>query len=497
MKIFFTEDSAESIAADWLLIVTTSEDGLGERLGLSNPKLKDAVAGLCQRGDFSGKEREVICLYQRSEVASKNVILCGCGAASALHIGVIRKSLLTALRQVCTSERQSLVVCWDTILLNHVAVTDLVATLADAVTSAPTDAGLYRKEKKHFEFNEVAVCGIENNSISQSALNAGIQTGIVVNLTKDLVNQCPGALYPETFTEIVIEQAAAAGLACSVLDETGLRRERMGAFLAVAQGSERTPRLVKLEYRGTGSDVPVVALVGKGVTFDSGGYSLKTSDGMLSMKSDMAGAATVVSVAIAVAALQIPVNLNVYVGLVENMVSGKAYKPGDVLTTRSGTTVEIHNTDAEGRLVLADLLDFAVEDGVARIVDVATLTGACVIALGEDVTGLFANDADLANGLLAAADSVGEGLWQMPMFRHYEEQLKSDVADIRNIGSRWGGAITAAKFLQRFARDLPWAHLDIAGPSFASSGTGWRDSGATACMVRSLITWLASNRKTV
>ena len=216
---------------------------------------------------------------------------------------------------------------------------------------------------------------------------------------------------------------------------------------------------------------------------------------MLGMKADMAGAATVVSVILGAAALGLPINLNVYAGLVENMVSGTAYKLGDVLTTRSGITVEVQNTDAEGRLVLADVLSYAVDDGVSEVIDVATLTGACVVALGEDVTGVFSNDDRLADSILGAADQVGESVWRMPMFRHYDDQLKSDVADIRNIGGRWGGAITAAKFLQRFVGDVPWAHLDIAGPSFSSSGTSWRDSGATACLVRSLIARLAAAGK--
>ncbi len=495
MTIIFSARPSETIEADWLLCVTTSDEGLASRLPFADLSLHRPISGLVDRGDFGGRENEVTLLLQRDEIAASNLMLVGCGAARDLHISIVRKALLTALRKICSKEQQSIVVCFDSAVLERVEPTLLVSTLADAITSAPTDADVHRREKKHFTLQQSVICGPGETDELKAAVADGIKIGNVVNLTKNLVNQCPAAIYPESFCDLVVQQAATAGVACTVLDESALRRERMGAMLAVAQGSDRPPRMLKLEYRGATVDQPILALAGKGVTFDSGGYSLKTTDGMLGMKADMAGAATVVSVILGAAALGLPINLNVYAGLVENMVSGTAYKLGDVLTTRSGITVEVQNTDAEGRLVLADVLSYAVDDGVSEVIDVATLTGACVVALGEDVTGVFSNDDRLADSILGAADQVGESVWRMPMFRHYDDQLKSDVADIRNIGGRWGGAITAAKFLQRFVGDVPWAHLDIAGPSFSSSGTSWRDSGATACLVRSLIARLAAAGK--
>jgi leucyl aminopeptidase len=209
---------------------------------------------------------------------------------------------------------------------------------------------------------------------------------------------------------------------------------------------------------------------------------------MLAMKCDMAGAATVVAAMRAVAQLQVPVNVVGVVGLVENMVSGASYKLGDVLTARSGKTIEVHNTDAEGRLVLADALNVAVEQQPARIIDLATLTGACVVALGEDVAGAMTNDQPWCDDVLAAARSCGEPMWQLPMFAEYEEQIKSEVADIKNVGEgRWGGAITAAKLLEQFVDDRPWVHLDIAGPSFLEKPKPWSDGGGTGVMVRTLV----------
>jgi leucyl aminopeptidase len=278
------------------------------------------------------------------------------------------------------------------------------------------------------------------------------------------------------------------GIEIEVWNEHRLAAERCGALLAVAQGSERPARLVILRYRGTTDDRAPLALVGKGVTFDSGGLSLKPTDGMKTMKGDMAGAAAVVGAMRAIAQMKLPVHVLGLLGLVENMVSGTAYKLGDVLTGRSGKTIEVLNTDAEGRLVLADVLNVAIERGAERIIDVATLTGACVVALGNDVSGLMTNDQSWCDIVAAAAKTCGEPVWQLPMFREYSEHIKSDVADIKNVGDgRWGGAITAAKFLEEFVQNKPWVHIDIAGPSFLEHAKPWLDAGATGAIVRTLV----------
>jgi len=311
--------------------------------------------------------------------------------------------------------------------------------------------------------------------------------GDAVNLTRELVNRTAEEVYPESFADRAAQAANEFGLECDILDENRLREERMGSLLAVGLGSVRPPRVVVLTHRGAGDGAPVLAIVGKGVTFDSGGLSLKTNEGMKTMKCDMAGAATMLGAMTAIARLELPLNVIGLAGLVENMPSGNAFKLGDVLPARNGTTIEVLNTDAEGRLVLADVLAYAVDAGAERLIDLATLTGACVVALGEDVTGAFTNDQAWCDDVLAAADRAGEPAWQMPMFELYNDLIKSDVADIKNIGSRWGGAITAAKFLERFVDDTPWVHLDIAGPSFASSNKPYREGGGTGCMVRTLV----------
>jgi leucyl aminopeptidase len=261
----------------------------------------------------------------------------------------------------------------------------------------------------------------------------------------------------------------------------------MGAFLGVAQGSSRPPVLIVLSYRGGRGKQVELGLVGKGITFDSGGISIKPSEGMEQMKGDMAGGAAVIAALGAVAELKPAINVTAIVPACENLPSGSALKPGDVVRVMDGKTIEVVNTDAEGRLILADALCYARKLGCQRLVDAATLTGACVVALGSVRSGAFTNDQGWMDRVRAAAEAVGEKIWQLPMDDDYDEQIKSDVADIKNIGGRKGGAITAAKFLARFAGETPWVHLDIAGTAQAEKETGFTPKGATGIPVRTLI----------
>jgi leucyl aminopeptidase len=277
-------------------------------------------------------------------------------------------------------------------------------------------------------------------------------------------------------------------LEIEIWDEARLKEERCGSLLAVAQGSSQPPRLVILRHNGGEKNDAPLAFAGKGVTFDSGGLSLKPTEGMLTMKDDMAGGATVLAAMQAIARLGIPRNVIGVIGLVENMPSGSSFKLGDVLTARSGKTIEVHNTDAEGRLVLSDVLDVAVERGAAKIIDLATLTGACMVALGTDVAGLMSNNQPWCEAVAAAARRCGEPAWQLPMFPEYGELIRGGVADIKNVGEgRWGGAITAAKFLEEFVAGKPWTHIDIAGPAFSDKPKPHHDAGATGAFVRTLV----------
>ncbi|MEZ4484379.1 MAG: leucyl aminopeptidase [Syntrophotaleaceae bacterium] len=305
-------------------------------------------------------------------------------------------------------------------------------------------------------------------------------------LARDLVNEPGNVKSPAFLAEQAQVMAEELGLQCTVLDRPALEQEGLGALLGVAQGSIREPRLIVMHYRGAGDERPI-ALVGKGVVFDSGGISLKPGEKMDQMKMDMAGGAAVLGTLQAAARMQLPVNLVGIVPAVENMPSGSAIRPGDILTSLAGRTIEVLNTDAEGRLILADALTYAKRFEPREVIDLATLTGACIIALGHHAAALLGNHQGLLRQLQKAGEQSGERCWQLPLWDDYGEQIKSEVADLKNIGGRPAGTITAAAFLQHFAKDFRWAHLDIAGTAWQEKGSDYRPAGATGFGVRLLI----------
>jgi leucyl aminopeptidase len=282
--------------------------------------------------------------------------------------------------------------------------------------------------------------------------------------------------------------ARQSGLECKILDRPQMQELGMGGLLAVAQGSGEPPKFIILRYRGASQNTGKgMALVGKGITFDTGGISLKPAERMHEMKGDMAGAAAVICAMQAIAALKPAINVTALVSSTENMPDGTAYRPGDILRIMNGKTVEIVNTDAEGRLVLADALSYAVREGLSPIIDVATLTGGIVIALGSVMSGLFCNDDELGNELIAAGRAAGEKFWRMPLDEEYAEQIKSDIADIKQTGGRPASSVTAAKILENFVGDAKWAHLDIAGTDFVDNPKPYQEKGATGFAVRTLV----------
>lgn len=330
---------------------------------------------------------------------------------------------------------------------------------------------------------------------SQQALEAGCKVAGAVALARDLTNEPGGSLTPERFAEIAADLAVRSGCSVEVLDERRIAELGLGGVLAVSRGSAQPPRLVVVCHEPEGARARL-ALVGKGVTFDSGGLSLKTRDGMMHMKADMAGAAAVLAAMTLAPTVAPKIAVRAYLPLTDNMTGGDATRPGDVLRARNGKTVEVLNTDAEGRLILADALSLASEDQPDAIIDIATLTGAIESALGSRIAGVFSNHDGLAGQLVAAADRAGERVWRMPLPPDYRKRLESDVADLRNIGrSADGGAITAALFLQEFVGEgIPWAHLDIAGTAWIDVDEGELTKGATGFGVRTLVEVLKTFR---
>ncbi len=320
----------------------------------------------------------------------------------------------------------------------------------------------------------------------RDALRRGIAVASAVLFARDLVNEPGGVLTPTEAAERIGERAAERGVEVTVLGPDEIREERLGGLIAVNQGSDEEPRFVRLEHRPEGAEGHL-ALVGKGITFDTGGLSIKPADGMMTMKCDMGGAAAVAAAVCAIAELEVPVAVTAYMPFTDNMSGGSAQRPGDVYTARNGTTVEVLNTDAEGRLVLADALAWAAEETPDAIVDLATLTGACMIALGDRIAGLMGTDDDLVAEIRSAAEGTGERVWPLPLPDDYRRMLDSSVADLKNIGSRYGGTLTAGLFLREFTGGLPWAHIDIAGPAFGDSDWDEGPAGGTGFGVRTLI----------
>ncbi len=472
------EQPVGEIQADALVIGIHEETPLAgsaaEIDGLSGGQL----TRLIESGEIEAERGKVTSWLAPAGLETSHVVVVGLGDPATLDRGAAATAAGSAARLLAGQKRQRVVFLlagdWDEELV--------CAAVSGAVTGC-VGQDLYRAEIKLHPIEELAW---QTSHIA--AVNQGLLLGEATNLTRRLVNEPAGFIYPESFAEVAAKVAGETGLELEIWDKQKLEEEKCGSLLAVSQGSDRDPRLLIVRHRGAGREKPHLALVGKGVTFDSGGLSLKPSESMKTMKCDMAGAATVLGTMQAIASLGLSCHVVGLVGLVENMVSGSSYKLGDVLTARNGKTIEVLNTDAEGRLVLADVLDVALEQEADHLVDLATLTGACVVALGTDVCGVMTNDQDWCDQLLAAAATCGERAWQLPMFPEFASQIRSNVADIKNIGEgRWGGAITAGKFLEEFVGEASWIHLDIAGPAFQDKPKAWIDAGGSGVMVQTLV----------
>ncbi len=445
--------------------------------------LDDASGGqlsaLIDSGEIATDECSTTVLLTLNSVQASPVLVVGLGERKDLNPGLAFRASGAAAKTLATKKRSTVAF--------YLEFDELDQAICGSVVGC-VGQDLFRNEKEHHPFENIFWSQATNEQIERGQI-----LGESMNLSRRTVNLPANKIYPESFAEECSQVALETGMEVEIWDEKKLADEGCGAFLAVAQGSSKPPRLAMLKYNGGHSGDAPMALVGKGVTFDSGGLSLKPSAGMLDMKCDMTGAATVLGTMSAIARLKLPVNVVGLMGLAENMVSGDSYKLGDVLTARNGKTIEVHNTDAEGRLVLADTLNVATELKPTRIIDLATLTGACVVALGMDTCGVMTNTQDFCDDVINACEWTGEYAWQLPMYPLFAKQIKSKVADIKNVGDgRWGGAITAGKFLEEFVSDFPWVHIDIAGPSFHDKPKPWVDAGASGCMVRSLVRFIES-----
>jgi leucyl aminopeptidase len=492
MNVQSIRQPLSAVESQWLA-VGIFEDSTEPPAAVRDSALGELIGRLLSSKELSGSLGDSTPLLGSHAPATDGVLVFGLGKRERFDAGSAFTAGVVVGKRLAGKARDSVAVA-----LPEAGRPEAIASaLVEGLIVGTQGPGLRKSEPGRHAFGSLRLVAPPDGapaSALDDAVRRGEIVGQAVNLARELANTPPSEKSPSKLAARASEVAAAAGLGATVWDEPRIREERFGGLLGVAAGSEEPPAFVQLDYRH-GGDAPTLALVGKGVTFDSGGLSLKPSASMEDMKSDMTGAAVVLATMTAVARLQLPVNLVGYMVMTENMTGGGAMKLGDVLSIRNGKTVEVLNTDAEGRLILADALSYAVEQNPGRVLDLATLTGACLAALGTRIAGLFSNDDQFANEVLDATRQAGERAWRLPLDDDFKDALKSQVADLKNVGGKWGGAITAAKFLEQFVGQAPWVHLDIAGPSWADSDSATRDSGGTGCFVRTLVALVESSAR--
>jgi leucyl aminopeptidase len=442
------------------------------------------LAEVTDTGEFSGKSGELAVLHRPSGMKARQLALVGGGQADKFQTRELRKALGAAVRTLKGRSLSNLCVG-----LRERTTPETVQAAVEAAILADFEPDSLKTEQdsRGKRLRSFAVCVAESTPELESAVERGRILAESQNFARELVNEPANRLTPLMLAERARQMAAETGLECEVLDEPRMRQIGMGALLGVAQGSDNPPALIVLRYQPDAalSAGDHLGLVGKGVTFDTGGVSIKPSEGMEKMKYDMGGGAAVLAAMRSIALLRPSVPVTAFIPTVENMVSGRAQRPGDVVTSLNGKTVEVLNTDAEGRLILIDALTYAIRNtGVTHLLDAATLTGAIVVALGHLHVGAFTNDEALLERLQDAARLAGENVWHMPLDDEYKEYLKSAFADLGNIGGRWGGAVTAAKFLEAFVEDKPWVHLDIAGTAWLDEAKPHMAKGPTGVLSR-------------
>jgi leucyl aminopeptidase len=488
MQIRVLREQIERVDADALIVhLFAGASRPGGSTGAVDRALDGLIGRLSERGDLSGKLGHVGVLFPGGGVAAPRVLVVGLGEAHALDLEAVRRASAEAVRRARELGAARVV----TVALSA-GIGGLDPAAAARATVEGARLGLYRYGRDH-GVAELLVAEADEKRLEavKDGVRWGEATAEGVELARELVNLPPNIATPSHLAEVAATLARDHGFALTVGDRAWAAAEGMGAFLGVAQGAGHEPRFIVLEHDPSkGSEAPLV-LVGKGVTFDSGGVSIKGRDGMGAMKSDMAGAAAVLGAMRTLGRLRSPRRVIAIVPATENMLDANAYRPADVLTAANGVTIEIVSTDAEGRLLLADALVYAQRLRPKAVVDLATLTGACVVALGRGTAaGRFANDEGLAARVDAAAAATFERVWPLPLWPEYLTDLESDVADLKNSsGKPQGGACVAAAFLQRFV-DYPWVHIDIAGMAMSDEARGYRTKGATGFGVRLLVHWV-------
>jgi leucyl aminopeptidase len=481
----------DTLRLDWsgdCLIIGMFEDTveLTDDLAALDQKLSGTLSELIAEAEFKGKEGSSAVTRVGANSPVRKIAVVGLGKAEGLRLETLRRAAAAAARLLKKEKSRtaglSLPVWNSDLAMSAQAIVEGIELALYQDNRFKSDA-----EDKEPKLQQIDLLGFAGQV---QAITRARQICLGVALARELVAAPANVVTPIAMAEAAEAIARDCGLEVEILEQEDCEKLGMGAFLGVAKASDLPPKFIHLTYKPAGTTRRKLAIVGKGLTFDSGGLNIKpTGSGVEMMKTDMGGAAATLGAAKAIGQLKPDVEVHFISAVTENMISGRAMHPGDILTAANGKTIEVNNTDAEGRLTLADALIFAEKLGVDAIVDLATLTGACVIALGDDIAGLWSTDDALAAQIKQAAEQAGEKFWQMPMEEKYFDGLKSVVADMKNTGPRPGGAITAALFLKQFVKETPWAHLDVAGPIWTDKDNGYNSAGATGFGVRTLVNW--------
>ena len=477
---------------------TGKDEAPSPALLTTSDTLGKAAATWLVSGEFKATLGETLLLHAPANAKAERLLIVGLGKAKSLSVHEVRKGAGVAVRFAKPRTIRDLAIVFPEDQTLPVGLTTRAIT--EGVLVADFDIDIYRSDRKDQSVNAVTILDVKTDQTSQTEMQTGLDEGIILgesqNFARTLVNEPGNVLTPTELGKRTAAMCSEFGLQCEVHSIDKILELKMGAFAAVTQGSVEPPALIVMRYEPAtppAADAPVIGLVGKGITFDTGGISIKPADNMDKMKYDMAGAAAMIGAMRAIAQLKPNVRVISVVCSCENMPDGKAFKPGDVVTAMSGKTIEILNTDAEGRLVLADGLHYAQQLGATRLINAATLTGAIGVALGLLNAGLFSNDDATVEQFTNTLPVSGEKFWRMPCTDDYREQIKSQIADIMNTGgSRYGGATTAAMFLKEFVGETPWIHLDIAGTAWIDEVKPWQSKGPSGVAVRSITEWVRS-----
>ena len=490
MEVKFRDSTVERITAD-LLVVPVREKKLdGPEIRAIDRRLKGHLRTRIEKTKFSGAEGATLFYPAAGMLPASQLLLIGLGAESQITTDIWRKIGGRLRKDAAAIGAEDVA-----LLFSPDKDADLAAgALVEGALLAAYQFNKYRSNSKPAsEINSLTLFkpGLKPTASLQKSVNTAQIVIPSVFLARDLVNEPPSVATARFLGEQAAKHCHGRGLSAEVWDKKKIEAMKLAGLLAVNRGSQEEPRFIKIHYRPAGKAKKKIALIGKGITFDSGGLSLKPSKSMETMKLDMAGGAAVIAAMSCLPKLGLDVDVTGYVPTTDNLPGHNAQKPGDVIRYLNGKTIEVLNTDAEGRLILADALALAAQQKPDYMINLATLTGACMVALGTHVGGLFSNNQPLADTLLRCAGETGERLWQLPLVKEYKDMIKSSVADMKNIGGAHGGAITAALILQEFVGDTPWAHLDIAGPAFAESDNPLCPKGGTGFGVRTLVKFLS------